>query len=283
MEHEILTEAARVLRHGVRLSAGAGLRQKAIKVHGLPPCPFRVHERELGTGVLIAQCTYRSQRRLVRGAVVLGASDQHDLSEGSKGEVSGDGQAKVVDGVALQKQRASLQMARPGRAPPGSVQSLQGRSGMGMPAATADTEAHIPHGDDRPCFQHRLLSDPIHSGHCECYHAWLSAQLRAECLCIAHLEPHSLRTAVGAEAVQQLREDEAQGPEHGPTGVDELVRLVPARRTPQRTRETTAENPWQAHQNIVIRANISPGFRMAVLRQRTVTRGATLPITEVHY
>jgi len=34
-----------------------------------------------------------------------------------------------------------------------------------------------------------------------------------------HLEPHSLGPAVGAKAVEELREDEAQGPQHGPAGV----------------------------------------------------------------
>lgn len=44
------------------------------------------------------------------------------------------------------------------------------------------------------------------------------------------LEPDGLRAAVSAELVAGLWDDSASGTEHGPSGMDQLVGLVPARR-----------------------------------------------------
>lgn len=42
-----------------------------------------------------------------------------------------------------------------------------------------------------------------------------------------YLEPDGLGTAVGAELVARLGDDEAGSAEHGPSGMDQLIGLVP--------------------------------------------------------
>lgn len=46
---------------------------------------------------------------------------------------------------------------------------------------------------------------------------------------IQDLEPDGLGTAVGTELVARLRDDGAGGTKHSPSGMDQLVGLVPAK------------------------------------------------------
>jgi len=89
------------------MGAGAFMAGSSQSPWLLPCSALCARKRGPSTGVRIGW-SYRSEGRVVCRGVVLGAPHQDDLGDGREQEVGGDGQAEVVDGVALQERGASL-------------------------------------------------------------------------------------------------------------------------------------------------------------------------------